>query len=36
MLLLNSIKSEQLNRTHKNDSITAFWYTAEGPSYIRS
>lgn len=37
MLLLNSIKSTQMNRTHENDSTVAFyWYTAEGPFYIKS
>lgn len=36
MLLLNSIKSEQLNRTHKNDSIIAFWYCMEGRPCIKS
>lgn len=36
-MLSNSIKLEQMNRTHKNDSTVAFyWYTAEGPSYIKS
>lgn len=35
-MLLNSIKLEQMNRTHKNDSTVAFWCTAEGPSYIKS
>lgn len=35
-MLSNSIKLEQMNRTYKNDSIIAFWYTAEGPSCIKS
>lgn len=36
-MLSNSIKLEQINRTHENDSTVAFyWYTAEGPSYIKS
>lgn len=36
-MLSISIKFEQMNRTHKNDSTVAFyWYTAEGPSYIKS
>ena len=35
-MLSISIKFEQMNRTHENDSLVAFWYTAEGPSYIKS
>lgn len=35
-MLSISIKFEQMNRTYKNDSLVAFWYTAEGPSYIKS
>lgn len=36
MLLLNSIKSEQMNRTHKNDSTVAFWYCLDRMPCIRS
>ena len=36
MLLLNS-NLEQVNITlTRRDNVVAFWYTAEGPSYIRS
>lgn len=35
-MLSISIKFEQMNRTYKNDSLVAFWCTAEGPSYIKS
>lgn len=35
-MLLNSIKSEQLNTEIRHDDVMAFWYTAEGPSCIKS
>lgn len=35
MLLLNSIKSTQMNRTHENDSMVAFWYCLDGMPRIR-
>lgn len=37
MLLLNSIKSTQMNTEIRHDSLVAFyWYIAEGPSCIKS
>lgn len=35
-MLSISMKFEQMNRIYKNDSLVAFWCTAEGPSYIKS
>ena len=35
-MLSNSIKLEQMNKEIRHDSLVAFWYTAEGPSYIKS
>ena len=35
-MLSNSIKLEQMNTEIRCDNLMAFWYTAEGPSYIRS
>ena len=35
-MLSNSIKLEQMNTEIRHDSLVAFWYTAEGPSYIKS
>lgn len=35
-MLSNSIKLEQVNTEIRCDSLMAFWYTAEGPSYIKS
>ena len=35
-MLSNSIKSTQMNTEIRHDSLVAFWYTAEGPSYIKS
>lgn len=36
VMLSNSIKLEQVNTEIRCDSLMAFWYTAEGPSYIKS
>lgn len=36
MLLSNSIKLEQMNRTHKNDSAVAFWYCLDRMPCIRN
>ena len=35
-MLSNSIKLEQMNTEIRCDSLMAFWYTVEGPSYIKS
>lgn len=35
-MLLNSIKLEQMNRTHKNDSTVAFWYCLDRMPCIRN
>ena len=35
-MLSNSIKLEQMNRTHKNDSTVAFWYCLDRMPCIRS
>lgn len=35
-MLSNSIKLEQMNTEIRHDSLVAFWYTAEGPSCIKS
>lgn len=34
-MLSNSIKLEQMNRTHENDSMVAFWYCLDGMPCIR-
>lgn len=35
-MLSNSIKLEQMNRTHENDSIVAFWYCLDRKPCIRN
>ena len=35
-MLSNSIKLEQMNRTHENDSTVAFWYCLDRMPCIRS